>query len=108
LPSGNWQFSGVSACVAGTSPAEPAILIAIGPQRCVVPPKPPHLAVRAPFVGGFINRFFKVLIERKCLRIESLAEDFDSLMRNRAKKLVGGVGKEPHAVANELIGDRLQ
>ena len=105
---GKRDVFGDLAIVDGIKPAEPAILIAIGPQRCVAPPKPPHLAVRAPFVGGFINRFFKVLIEHKCLRIDSLAEDFNSLVRDRAKKLVGGVGKEPYAVANELIGDRLQ
>src|SRR5205085_12368393 len=89
-------------------PAEPAILIAVGPERLVALPKLADLPVRAPLVGNFLDAFLQVLIERKLLPVDPVAENLNALVRDRAKELVGGIGKQPHPVADELVGDRLQ
>src|SRR6202040_1979845 len=85
-----------------------AILIAIGPQRFVPPPKPPHIATGAPLIGDLVNAFFELLIENEVLPVDCVAENFNPLLGDSAEKLISCVGKEPHAIANKLIGDRLQ
>ena len=64
--------------------------------------------MRAPLVGNFLDAFLQVLIERKLLPVDPVAENLNALVRDRAKELVGGIGKQPHPVADELVGDRLQ
>jgi hypothetical protein len=60
-----------------------------------------------PFVGGLFHFFLELRTKRKMLLVY-LIDDVGTLVRNHAKKLVGGIGEKPHAVMKEFVGHRFK
>ncbi len=89
-------------------PAKPAILIGAGPKRLVAQPQLSDIAVHAPFFGDGFRLFLQLVAEREVLLIDLFAENFDALLGDGGEELVGGVGEQPHALVEKLVGNAFE
>ena len=89
-------------------PAEPAIFVGAGPQRLVAPPELADIAVDAPVFGDGICFFLERVAQRQLLLVDLLVEDIAAFLGDGGEKLVGGIGKEPHAVIEKLVGHAVE
>ncbi len=83
-------------------PAEPTRFLAAGPKRCIARPQAPHIAGAAPGFerGGHVA--LQRVGQRHMLFVVPAFEQRQALPRDRAQKIVGGIGEEPHAIDDEL------
>ena len=89
-------------------PAEPFVLVVIGPDRLVLVPEPADFGRGTPFLGALLDRFCEAAAECKLLRADGRAEHRGALVGDRAVKLVGGIGEQLDAVLDQLFRDCIE
>ena len=82
-------------------------LVRLGPQRSVGGPQAPDLALFAPVLERRLDVLFDFLGQLVAHRVELAAEHHAALLLYRGIELVGGVGKKPDSVIDELRGHRV-
>src|SRR6185312_2703242 len=79
-------------------PTQPLVFVGTGPDRFVVPPEAADLGGRPPVLRAFFDGAANGGAQRQLLPIDAAAQRRCALMRDRAVKLVGGVGELLDAV----------
>ena len=89
-------------------PAQPFVFVAAAPDRFVVLPEPADFCRCAPVLGGLLDRLGDGAAELQLLAVDAAAEHAGALVRDRAVKLVGGIGEQPDAVLDQFGGDGVE
>src|ERR1019366_7368973 len=71
-------------------------------------PEAAYFGGRAPVFGSLLDRLADAAAERQHLAVNTMAEHRRPLVRDRAVKLVGGVGEKLDAVLDQIGGDRIE
>ena len=95
-------------CRRAVQPAQPFVLVVIGPDRFVLLPQPADRRRSAPVLGAFLDGLPDAVAECELLPVDAAAERGRALVRDRAVELVGGVGKQLDAVPDQFVRDGVE
>ena len=62
----------------------------------------------APLLRRGIGLLGQSVAQRQGLRIDLAVEDFAAFFRDGGEQLVGGIGEQPHALLDQLVGDGIE
>ena len=89
-------------------PAQPFVLVVIGPDRFVLLPQAADCCRCAPVLGAFLDGLLDAVAERELLPVDAAAERGRALVRDRAIELVGGIGEQLDAVLDQFFRDGVE
>ena len=92
------------AFVHDAQPTEPFGFRAAGPERGVMRPELSHAALAAPLLQGRVHGFVQLLGQAVMQAGDAAAEQGGALLGHRQQQRIGRIGKQFHAVLDEVPG----
>jgi hypothetical protein len=89
-------------------PAQPFVLVVIGPDRLVLLPQAADGRRCTPILGAVSHGLPDAVAEHELLPVDAAVERSRTLLRDRAIELVGGIRKQLDAVLDQFFRDGVE